>query len=236
MVSAHSPVARSKGTSWRSATATPCSTRTSRTPSTGDASRVSGTHIPRRHFIHPPVTRYKAALRSPSIRRSQPAIWFQPAKMRLTTSRHSPRIGSPASHQPSAFALRARLNQVDSYRAHQLNSQQVNEFRLRLVFDQICCRRAVWHQWGTGTSVALRTREYQRDSSSLPLGRSDDWGRQTKRPPSTRGWASRRTGTNLSWSCAITRRAAPQRRRRAVPSHVQSLARPAPDRRRSTRE
>jgi hypothetical protein len=113
---------------------------------------------------------------------TNPSMGSNSGNSGVTTSRHSPRIGSPASHQPSAFALRARLNQVDSYRAHQLNSQQVNEFRLRLVFDQICCRRAVWHQWGAGTSVALRTREYQRDSSSLPLGRSDDWGRQTKKP------------------------------------------------------
>jgi hypothetical protein len=34
-------------------------------------------------------------------------------------SRYSSRIGSPGGHQPSVFALRARLNQVDSYRAHQ---------------------------------------------------------------------------------------------------------------------
>jgi hypothetical protein len=37
----------------------------------------------------------------------------------LTNPRQSPRIGSPGGHQPSAFALRARLNQVDSFRAHQ---------------------------------------------------------------------------------------------------------------------
>jgi hypothetical protein len=46
---------------------------------------------------------------------SHAAIRFQLALFWSTNSRPSAPIDSPGSHQPSAFALRARLNQVDSF-------------------------------------------------------------------------------------------------------------------------